>query len=51
MFPTVPCQVTLAIAIEIEAARHHSTRQGTLPDSSAYHLALPLNIAGQTDIH
>ena len=51
MFSAMSLQVTLAIAIEIETARHQPSRHRLLPDSGANHLALPLDVARQTYIH
>ena len=51
MLSAVPCKVALAIAIQVETARHHPSGDGSLKDSSADYLALPLDIARQPDIH
>jgi hypothetical protein len=47
----VPCKVALAIAIQVETARHHPPGDGPLKDGSADYLALPLDIARQPYIH
>ncbi len=51
MLSAVACKVTLAIAIQIETARHYPAGDGSLKDGGADYLALPLDIARQPDIH
>jgi hypothetical protein len=51
MLSAVPCKVALAIAIQVETARHYPPGDGLLKDGSADYLALPLDIARQPYIH
>jgi hypothetical protein len=51
MLSAVPCKIALAIAIQVETARHHPAGDGPLKDGSVDYLALPLDIARQPYIH
>ena len=47
----MPAQVSLPIAVNIQAPRHHPASEGFFPNARIHHFALPLDIAWKTDIH
>ena len=48
---TVPIQVGLPVANDIQLAHHLPSFNGTLPDGSAHSLAVPRYVAWKPDIH
>src|SRR6267378_5507020 len=51
LFPTVPGEVTLAVAVDVEPAHHHGSLDRGLADSCVNRLAVPRHILGHADVH
>jgi hypothetical protein len=47
----VPCQISLPVAIQVQAPCHHPAGDRLFPDTSVNQFSLPLDIAGKTNIH
>ena len=50
MFAAVPCQIPLAIAIDVEAPRHAPAVNGRLPDGGVDRPSSPRDVARQTHV-
>ncbi len=50
VFPAMACEVSLAVAVEVQAARHDASRDGLLPDAGVYNFALPFDVTWQPDV-
>jgi hypothetical protein len=51
MLTAMSSEISLTVAINIETPRRHSSGHGLFPDSGVNQLALPLDVARETDIH
>jgi hypothetical protein len=51
LLAAVPGEIALAVAVEVQPARHDRPVDGLLPDAGAHRLPVPRDVARQADVH